>query len=111
MLVVSLLMLVHFALHWKWYTTVIRTRGFAKNRLTVTLTLVFLAVALSGYAPWLVHWVGGAPLLRRALVEVHDKLAIVLSIYLTIHVARNLPWFVRVARKLRRSVGMAQNGN
>lgn len=100
MAVVSLVMIIHVTLHWTWYATVIRRRLFARNRLVLTLTLVFVVVALTGYAPWLIRLTGGAELARRAVVEVHDKIALVLCVYLGIHTFRNLPWFVRVARKL-----------
>lgn len=100
MLAVSLLMIIHVTLHWKWYVTVVRARRFTKHRLVLTLTLVFVVVALTGYAPWLIRLTGGAELARRAVVEVHDKLALVLCVYLGIHTFRNLPWFLRAARKL-----------
>lgn len=99
-LCVSLLMIGHVSLHWKWYTTVIRRKLFAKNRLVVTLTLIFLAVTITGYTPWAIRLTGGSELARRAVIEVHDKIAILLCVYLGIHTFRNLPWFFRALRRL-----------
>lgn len=104
MLVMSVLVATHVTLHWRWYVTVIQRRVFAKYRLVLTLTLVFLVAAITGYASWLVRLSGGAELTRRAVVEVHDKIALVLGIYLGIHTWRNLAWFLRAVRRVTRPV-------
>jgi hypothetical protein len=101
---ISVLAIVHIVLHWNWYGTVLRKRLFSKNRLAVTLTIVFILAAITGYAPWLAGLVGASAVARRGLVEVHDKLALVLFGCLLIHVAKRAEWFVHSFRKLNNRV-------
>jgi hypothetical protein len=97
---VSVLAILHIALHWTWYGTVLRKRLFSKNLLSVTLTIVFGLAAITGYVPWLAGLAGASATIRRGFVEVHDKLALVLFACLLVHVAKRATWFVHAFKKL-----------
>lgn len=96
----SIFMGFHIHQHWKLYCTIIRKRLFAKNQQTFVLSIVFVLVALTGFVPWVVHLFGGSTDIRRSFVEIHDKLAIVLFIYLILHLAKRFKWFLKVFKKL-----------
>ena len=95
----SMAMFCHFYLHWQWYRTVIKKRLFAKNAQVITLTVLFVVVAVTGIVPWMVQWWQGSHVIRRALVEIHDKLALVLCIYLVLHVGKRAKWFISAIEK------------
>ncbi|PZX11746.1 uncharacterized protein DUF4405 [Breznakibacter xylanolyticus] len=97
----SLVMIFHFYLHWPWYRTVVKKRLFSRNRQVLTLTVLFSVVAVTGFVPWIVKWQHGSPLIRHAWVEVHDKLAIVLAIYIILHAVKRLKWFNTAMGKLK----------
>ena len=101
---VSVLAIVHIMLHWNWYGTVLRKRLLSKNRLAVTLTIVFVLAAITGYVPWLAGLAGAPAAVRRGLVEVHDKLALVLFGCLLLHVAKRANWFVHSFKKLNNRI-------
>ena len=89
----SVLMIFHINQHWKWYTTVIRKKLAAKNKQVITLTIVFLLVAISGYISWFIHLSGGSELIRKIFIEIHDKLTLVLTLYLILHLVKRFKWF------------------
>ena len=97
---VSVLVIVHIVLHWNWYGTVLRKKLFSKNRLAVTLTIVFVLVAITGYVPWLAGLAGASVALRRGFIEVHDKISFVLFGCLLLHVAKRSKWFFHSFKKL-----------
>jgi len=98
---ISIFMIFHVSLHWIWYRTVIRKKILAKNRQVITLSIVFILVASTGYIPWLIHLAGGSELTRKIFIEIHDKLAMVLFVYLILHLATRLKWFITAFRKLK----------
>lgn len=101
---VSILAIVHIVLHWNWYGTVLRKKLLSKNRLAVTLTIVFVLVAITGYVPWLAGLAGASDAIRRGFVEVHDKLSFVLFGCLSLHVAKRFEWFIHAFKKLNNRV-------
>jgi len=90
----SVLMIFHILQHWKWYTTVVKKRLVAKNKQVITLTIVFILVAISGYIPWFIHLSEGSELIRKIFIEIHDKLTLVLIIYLILHLIKRFKWFI-----------------
>jgi len=99
-IVVTVLAIVHIVLHWNWYGTVLRKKLISKNRLAVTLTIVFVLVAITGYVPWLAGLAGASVALRRGFIEVHDKISFVLFGCLLFHVAKRSKWFFHSFKKL-----------
>jgi len=90
----SVLMILHVIQHWKWYATVIRKKLAAKNKQVITLTIVFILVAISGYLSWFIHLAGGSELIRKIFIEVHDKLTLVLTLCLILHLVKRFKWFI-----------------
>ncbi len=99
-IILSILMIFHISLHWKWYKVVIRKKLVAKNRQVLTLSVVFILVAITGLIPWFIDLMKGDLMLRKTFIEIHDKLAIILSVYLILHVIKRLKWFITTFNKL-----------
>lgn len=98
---VSLLIMVHIALHGDWYRAVVKKRLFARNKLVITLSAIFIIVAVTGYVPWFIKLAGGSDLTRKVFVEVHDKITIVLFACLLIHLAKTFRWFITSFEKMK----------
>lgn len=89
----SLLMIYHLCHHWKWYKVVITRRLIKKNQQVLILSLLFVLVAITGVTPWFIDLLQGDELQRKVFIEIHDKLALILSVYLILHVVKRLKWF------------------
>jgi hypothetical protein len=98
----SLLVIIHIILHWRWYKTVLQKNLFAKNKLAIALTMIFTVVAITGYVPWLIGLTGGSDASRRTFIEVHDKIAVVLFVCLVIHLAKRFRWFIDSIHRLNK---------
>lgn len=92
--VFSLFMILHIYLHWKWYKAIINKRLFAKNKQVLSLSVIFVLVAFTGFIPWIIDLMGGGNTERKAFIEIHDKLAILLAVYLILHVVKRVKWFL-----------------
>lgn len=97
----SLLMIFHTYLHWKWYRIVIKKRLIAKNKQVLTLSGIFLLVAMTGFIPWIIDFLDGSKMIWKGFIEIHDKLAIILTLYLILHVIKRLKWFLITFEKLK----------
>jgi hypothetical protein len=83
-------MIFHIVQHWKWYKIVVKKRLFAKNQQVLLLTLIFLVVAITGFIPWIINLCNGDQILRKTIIEIHDKIALILFVYLVFHVVKRL---------------------
>lgn len=101
--IVSLLFISHIVLHGKWYETIIKKKLLARNKLVVTLTIIFLMAGITGYIPWLMKLLGGSDPTRKIFIEVHDKITLVLFASLVIHVVKSFRWFVAAFAKVKKS--------
>lgn len=99
--VLSLLMIYHIYQHWKWYKIIITKRLFAKNQQVLIFSLLFVLVAITGLTPWFIDLLKGDEMQRKAFIEIHDKLAIILAVYLTLHVIRRMNWFLTTFDKIK----------
>lgn len=81
----AVLVVWHVWLHWKWFRGVIAKKLFRRNRHTVILTLLIITVSILGFLPWLIGVFQGSTHIRYDMIEIHDKAAIVLSVYLILH--------------------------
>lgn len=97
----TLLMVYHVYSHWKWYKGVISKKRISKNQQVLILSLLFVLVAITGLTPWFISLLRGDEMLRKVFIEVHDKLAIILSVYLILHIIRRLKWFFTTFDKIR----------
>lgn len=91
--ILSLLMFYHICKHWKWYKAVISKRLFSKNRQVLIFSVLFILVAITGLTPWFIDLLNGDEIQRKVFIEIHDKLAIFLSIFLVLHIIKRLKWY------------------
>jgi 2-oxoglutarate ferredoxin oxidoreductase subunit delta len=83
---VLLLMIYHTYTHWKWVKAVINKHLIRKNTQVITLSVFFLMTAITGLVPWFVDLSGSTNVLRLIFIEIHDKLALILIVYLFLHI-------------------------
>lgn len=98
---VSILVMYHIYTHWKWYKGVISKNLLMKNKLVITLSALFLLVAITGLVPWFLDLSGSTNILRIHFIEIHDKLALILFVYLVLHVTKRFKWFAITFDKLK----------
>lgn len=96
----SLFMIYHFYIHWKWYTTVVSGRLIIRNLQVMTLSVLFLLVAITGFSSWLIDLSGNKSILRLVLIEVHDKLTLILIIYFVLHIVKRNKWYVKAFKNI-----------
>lgn len=96
----SLFMVYHLYVHWKLYKTVVKKRLLAKNQQVLILSIFFVFSAVTGLTSWVIDMFSGSQMQRKMFIEIHDKLAIILSVYLILHVIKKYGWFVSAFRKL-----------
>jgi hypothetical protein len=93
--VFSFLMLLHVISHWKWYKITVIKNLIAKNKQTIILSVIFILTAVTGYAAWFAGLTNSvassdAMLFRKTFIEIHDKIAIILTIYIILHVVKRI---------------------
>jgi hypothetical protein len=99
----SLFMLYHFVIHWKWYKGVITKHLIGKNKSVIFLSGFFILVAFTGITSWFLDLLGNKSTIRMDFMEIHDKLAIVLTIFLVSHVINRAKWFSHSYNKTHKS--------
>jgi len=99
--ILLLLMVYHLVTHWKWYVGVFSKHVAHKNKLMVTLTVLFLLVTFTGIIPWAINIISCGAQSRFFLIELHDRLAIFLTVFLLWHIIKKLQWYVNTYRKLK----------
>jgi hypothetical protein len=100
----SLCVLYHIHFHWGWFRCVFKNRMTGRNVQVITLSFLFLAVAFTGLVPWCINLVGGAATSRLLFIEIHDKLTLLLIIYLVLHVIKRAFWYRKTFETLRRKI-------
>ena len=98
----SLLMIYHICAHWKWYMGVITKHLIRKNIQVITLSVLFLLVALTGFIPWFIDLLGNSIIVKIFFIEIHDKLALLLIVFLVLHIVKRAKWFAAVYEKLKK---------
>ena len=96
----SLLMIYHTYVHWKWYKGVITKHLIGKNRQVTFLSVLFLLVAVTGLVPWFIDLSGGPGTLRMLFIEIHDKITLILIVFLILHIIKRLKWFGSTFEKM-----------
>jgi ferredoxin len=100
-IIISILLTYHFFMHWRWYKTIIFKKLSSRNKLQMILSIIFILVAITGFIPWIINLSGGSDISRKFIIEIHDKIAILLFILLTIHMTSRLKWYFTTLDKLR----------
>jgi hypothetical protein len=98
---ISFFMVFHIILHWKWYKIIIRKNLITKNRQVIILSILFITAAITGYIPWFISITGGEAATRELFIEIHDKLVLILIVYLILHISKRFKWFITTFDKLR----------
>ncbi|WP_320051743.1 DUF4405 domain-containing protein [uncultured Acetobacteroides sp.] len=98
----SLLIICHVYLHRKWYKAAIIKRHISKNQQVLMLSVLFVVVAITGLTPWLIDLLNGNEMQRKVFIEIHDKLTLILSVYLTLHIIKRLKWYFSTFEKIRK---------
>jgi hypothetical protein len=101
-IMVSVLMIFHIIQHWEWYKTIVKKHLVTKNLQAITLSIIFIFVAITGYIAWLIRLAEGDDTTRKGFIEIHDKLALILFVYLILHISKRLKWFMTSLYKLRK---------
>ena len=102
-ILVSIGMVFHIILHWKWYKTVVQKKKLVvKNRQAIILTAIFILVAITGYISWFIKLSGGTELSRKFFIEIHDKITLVLLVYLFLHVRKRFKWYFTTYKKVKK---------
>jgi ferredoxin len=86
----SVLVIYHFFRHRKWYKMIIVKKLVSGNKLQIVLTIVFILAAVTGYIPWIINLTGGSDAARKLIIEIHDKITILLFVCLIMHLSRRL---------------------
>ncbi len=92
------LSLIHIYKHRKWYKGVIERRVFKRNRELLLFSVLFCLSAILGFLPWLISC-KDEQLLRHTLIEIHDKISIVLLIFIVLHIVKRWRCFHKSNRK------------
>lgn len=98
----SLFIIYHTYIHWKWYEGVITKHLIKKNRQVLILSVLFIFVAVTGLVPWFIDLSGNTSILRIILIEIHDKLALLLIFFLVLHIIKRVKWFTAAYIKLKK---------
>jgi len=93
----------HVYLHWKWYKGVLTNKLISKNQQVLILSLLFVLVAVSGLTSWFIDLLNGDELIRKVFIEIHDKLTLILSVYLVLHIIKRLRWFFTTFEKIKKA--------
>jgi hypothetical protein len=96
----ALLMIIHIYLHMNWYKAVFSGKVWRKNRQVIILSVLFILTAFSGLIPWFVDLLAENGDAHFGLIEIHDKLALILVVFLVLHVAKRQKWFGSTFSKL-----------
>jgi hypothetical protein len=73
---------------------VIVKKLLTRNSQVIILSVLFILVAITGFTPWFIHLLKGDEMVRKTFIEIHDKLALLLSVFLLLHIAKRLKWFI-----------------
>ncbi len=94
--VFTLLITYHIYHHRQWYRVVVKKKLFARNKQVIILSVLFVLVAITGFTPWFIDLLNVDEMLRKVIIEIHDKLAIIIAVYLTLHIIKRLRWFYQL---------------
>ncbi len=92
-IIVLSLMAFHILQHWSWFKSILKKRLFRKNRQVLILTIVFIIVTITGLIPWGIKLSSGNEAIRKAYIEIHDKIALVLFVYLILHISKRINYY------------------
>jgi hypothetical protein len=96
----SFYMTYHVLLHWSWFKVILRKSLIAKNKQIFILSTIFILAAITGFIPWFLTLTSNQDSVRNTFIEIHDKIGLILIVYLILHISKRLKWFKSNFRKL-----------
>jgi len=100
-IIFSLFITFHLFKHLEWHKTIIIRTLAQRNRSKLILVIVFILTAITGYISWIINLSGGLDIARKSFIEIHDKIAILLIVLLTLHLTNRLKWYFSTLDKLK----------
>ena len=64
------------------------------------LSVLFLAVACTGFIPWFIDLFSDNSITRTLFIEIHDKFALVLIVFLILHIIKRAKWYTAAYARL-----------
>lgn len=95
---------LHVILHLNWFKAVTKKRLFMKRsfkkKTAFYLLIVYSISAVLGFVSWLFNnsLMGYHSTLQHTLVEVHDKISLVLIILFCVHLIKSLRWLLNTTQ-------------
>jgi hypothetical protein len=97
---------LHVILHLDWFKAVIKKRLFLKRsfkkKTSFYLLIVYSISGVLGFVSWLFNnsVVGYHATLQHTLVEIHDKISLVLIILFCVHLIKSSRWLMNTTQEL-----------
>lgn len=100
-LVFSIFVFYHVYRNHKWYKTVIQKKRIDKNKPLISLSILLILSAVSGFIPWCIYCFNEETAIRKTIIEIHDKISIILLIYIILHIIKKRSYFYRLINPLQ----------
>lgn len=79
----------HIYVRRKWYKAVLKKPLLRKqNRQVLLLSVFFILSAITGLIPWVIDSFGSTQTVRIIFIEIHDKISLILVIFMVLHIIR-----------------------
>jgi hypothetical protein len=82
----TLLLVLHWIRNFKWVQGVLKKRLLGKHRQVFIFSAIFIFAALTGFSAWAFSLLPEGELLQKGGIEIHDKITLVLFVFLALHV-------------------------
>jgi hypothetical protein len=95
-------LITHFMLHWNFISVIsdkiLRKKSIATATLSYWLFIISVPTCLIAMTSWI--FLNHGDIARHILVEIHDKLALLLIILFIMHIISRAGWIIKTYRKL-----------
>jgi len=100
---ISALVIIHLFWHYQWFKTMITKKLIARNRQVILFLLIFLFTAFTGYTAWFYAQFDDGEFQRKLFIEIHDKITLILLVFLVLHIVKRRNWFVNAYKRLKKN--------
>lgn len=95
-IIFALCSIYHIYVHRKWYKSVLKKTSLRKqNRQTLLLSVLFILSAITGLIAWVIDSFGTAQFSRIIFIEIHDKISLILVVFIALHITRRAKRFAQ----------------
>lgn len=85
----------HIYVHRKWYKAVLGKPYLCKkNRQVLLFSGLFILSTITGLIPWIIDVFGMSQFSRIIFIEIHDKISLILFVFILLHAIRRAKRFV-----------------